>query len=137
MVAALPFFFCSSDDISWRYTDSVYECSVQQVGSHSSFMIGTQQNSPEDYGTKYLKHYYDSLVIKKITVLFVVRDMRNLLTSVQMYLQIFQWLASMPVELEGYIRPGCTILTVFITMPKFMWAKVVNYWMFLFFIFNF
>ncbi|KAM4126689.1 hypothetical protein ACJW30_02G033600 [Castanea mollissima] len=38
--------------------------------------------------------------------------------------QIFQWLANMPVELEGYIRPGCTILTVFITMPKFMWAKL-------------
>ncbi|KAK9139495.1 hypothetical protein Scep_009176 [Stephania cephalantha] len=39
-------------------------------------------------------------------------------------LQIFQWLASMPVELEGYIRPGCTILTVFITMPPFMWKKL-------------
>ncbi|KAK9137065.1 hypothetical protein Sjap_007659 [Stephania japonica] len=38
--------------------------------------------------------------------------------------QIFQWLASMPVELEGYIRPGCTILTVFITMPPFMWKKL-------------
>lgn len=40
-------------------------------------------------------------------------------------LQIFQWLASMPVELEGYIRPGCTILTVFIAMPNFMWMKVM------------
>ncbi|KAI7741051.1 hypothetical protein M8C21_021795 [Ambrosia artemisiifolia] len=38
--------------------------------------------------------------------------------------QIFQWLASMPVELEGYIRPGCTILTVFIAMPRFMWLKL-------------
>ncbi|KAJ0092186.1 hypothetical protein Patl1_25532 [Pistacia atlantica] len=38
--------------------------------------------------------------------------------------QIFQWLASMPVELEGYIRPGCTILTVFIAMPKIMWVKL-------------
>uniref|UniRef100_A0A2N9ETS0 SBP-type domain-containing protein n=1 Tax=Fagus sylvatica TaxID=28930 RepID=A0A2N9ETS0_FAGSY len=38
--------------------------------------------------------------------------------------QIFQWLANMPVELEGYIRPGCTILTVFIAMPKFMWVKL-------------
>lgn len=42
-----------------------------------------------------------------------------------MFLQIFQWLASMPVELEGYIRPGCIILTVFIAMPKFMWMKVM------------
>ena len=40
-------------------------------------------------------------------------------------LQIFQWLATMPVELEGYIRPGCTILTVFIAMPSFMWMKVM------------
>ncbi|CAE6109265.1 unnamed protein product [Arabidopsis arenosa] len=38
--------------------------------------------------------------------------------------QIFQWLANMPVELEGYIRPGCTILTVFIAMPEIMWAKL-------------
>ncbi|XP_076929997.1 squamosa promoter-binding-like protein 7 [Bidens hawaiensis] len=38
--------------------------------------------------------------------------------------QIFQWLSSMPVELEGYIRPGCTILTIFIAMPRFMWLKI-------------
>ncbi|XP_076932951.1 squamosa promoter-binding-like protein 7, partial [Bidens hawaiensis] len=38
--------------------------------------------------------------------------------------QIFQWLANMPVELEGYIRPGCTILTIFIAMPRFMWIKL-------------
>ncbi|KAK6930089.1 SBP domain, partial [Dillenia turbinata] len=38
--------------------------------------------------------------------------------------QIFQWLASMPVELEGYIRPGCTILTMFIAMPNVMWLKL-------------
>ena len=41
-----------------------------------------------------------------------------------MHLQIFQWLASMPVELEGYIRPGCTILTIFIAMPNIMWINV-------------
>ncbi|GMI70351.1 SQUAMOSA PROMOTER BINDING PROTEIN-LIKE 7, squamosa promoter binding protein-like 7 [Hibiscus trionum] len=38
--------------------------------------------------------------------------------------QIFEWLANMPVELEGYIRPGCTILTVFISMPEYMWMKL-------------
>lgn len=38
--------------------------------------------------------------------------------------QIFQWLASMPIELEGYIRPGCTILTAFVSMPQFMWMKL-------------
>ncbi|WOL03341.1 hypothetical protein Cni_G12061 [Canna indica] len=38
--------------------------------------------------------------------------------------QILHWLASMPVELEGYIRPGCTFLTAFISMPDFMWEKL-------------
>ncbi|KAG8085543.1 hypothetical protein GUJ93_ZPchr0010g9370 [Zizania palustris] len=37
---------------------------------------------------------------------------------------IFEWLSSMPVELEGYIRPGCTILTVFVAMPQNMWNKL-------------
>ncbi|XP_057805979.1 LOW QUALITY PROTEIN: squamosa promoter-binding-like protein 7 [Salvia miltiorrhiza] len=41
-------------------------------------------------------------------------------------LQIFQWLASMPVELEGYIRPGCTILTAFIAMPKPVWHELLE-----------
>ncbi|PIN06660.1 hypothetical protein CDL12_20788 [Handroanthus impetiginosus] len=41
-------------------------------------------------------------------------------------LQIFQWLASMPIELEGYIRPGCTILTAFIAMPKPVWLKLLK-----------
>ncbi|KAK7245729.1 hypothetical protein RIF29_40578 [Crotalaria pallida] len=40
--------------------------------------------------------------------------------------QIFQWLASMPLELEGYIRPGCTILTTFIAMPKTMWKNLLE-----------
>ncbi|CAI9765898.1 unnamed protein product [Fraxinus pennsylvanica] len=40
--------------------------------------------------------------------------------------QVFEWLASMPVELEGYIRPGCTILTAFVVMPKFMWVKLLE-----------
>ncbi|KAI8561527.1 hypothetical protein RHMOL_Rhmol04G0347100 [Rhododendron molle] len=75
-------------------------CHAPPVGSHSSFMIGILQSSPDDSGTKYLQHCYYSL--------------------------IFQWLASMPVELEGYIRPGCTILTVFIAMPNFMWVKLLE-----------
>ncbi|KAL0348743.1 UNVERIFIED_CONTAM: Squamosa promoter-binding-like protein 7 [Sesamum angustifolium] len=40
--------------------------------------------------------------------------------------QIFQWLANMPIELEGYIRPGCTILTAFFAMPKPTWVKLLE-----------
>ncbi|KAK4425781.1 Squamosa promoter-binding-like protein 7 [Sesamum alatum] len=40
--------------------------------------------------------------------------------------QIFQWLANMPIELEGYIRPGCTILTAFIAMPRPTWVKLLE-----------
>jgi hypothetical protein len=46
------------------------------------------------------------------------------------HLQILQWLSNMPVELEGYIRSGCTILTLFIAMPQSMWDKVVCTYLF-------
>ncbi|XP_002991065.2 squamosa promoter-binding-like protein 7, partial [Selaginella moellendorffii] len=42
--------------------------------------------------------------------------------------QIMEWLANMPVELEGYIRSGCTILTLFIAMPQSLWAKLEEDW---------
>lgn len=41
-------------------------------------------------------------------------------------LQILEWLSNMPVDLEGYIRSGCTILTVFISMPQPMWEEVID-----------
>lgn len=96
--------------------------SAPLVGFHSSFMIGTLQSSLEDSGIKYLKDYYYSLVHKRTLTLFLNRV---LWVDWHITLQIFQWLASMPVELEGYIRPGCTILTVFVAMPTFKWGKVM------------
>jgi hypothetical protein len=44
------------------------------------------------------------------------------------HVQILQWLSNMPVELEGYIRSGCTILTLFIAMPQSMWDKLYADW---------
>ncbi|KAH9574319.1 hypothetical protein CY35_01G050400 [Sphagnum magellanicum] len=42
--------------------------------------------------------------------------------------QILEWLSNMPVELEGYIRSGCTILTLFIAMPQSMWDELYVDW---------
>eukprot|EP00249_Psilotum_nudum_P021790 c28247_g2_i2 orf=387-3470(+) len=42
--------------------------------------------------------------------------------------QIFEWLSNMPVELEGYIRSGCIILTFFLTMPRLTWRKLNDEW---------
>lgn len=62
-VSHISFFPLSSlEELYWRFTDTVYDFSVHQVGSRLSFTIGTQQNSLEDCDTKYLKHYYCSLV---------------------------------------------------------------------------
>jgi hypothetical protein len=41
-------------------------------------------------------------------------------------LQILEWLSNMPVDLEGYIRSGCTILTLFVSMPQSMWEEVMD-----------
>lgn len=42
--------------------------------------------------------------------------------------QILEWLSNMPVDLEGYIRSGCTILTLFVSMPQFMWEELNADW---------
>nr|XP_024372071.1 squamosa promoter-binding-like protein 9 isoform X2 [Physcomitrium patens] len=42
--------------------------------------------------------------------------------------QILEWLSNMPVDLEGYIRSGCTILTLFISMPQSMWEGLNADW---------
>lgn len=47
------------------------------------------------------------------------------LTKWTLILQILEWLSNMPVDLEGYIRSGCTILTLFVAMPQQMWDNVL------------
>ncbi|WJX27106.1 Squamosa promoter-binding-like protein 7 [Trifolium repens] len=41
-------------------------------------------------------------------------------------LRIFQWLANMPGELEGCIRPVCPVLTIFIAVPNIMWINLLK-----------
>ncbi|CAM6105335.1 unnamed protein product [Calypogeia fissa] len=38
--------------------------------------------------------------------------------------QILEWLAHRPSDMESYIRPGCTVLTVFLSMPRKAWVEV-------------
>jgi hypothetical protein len=38
--------------------------------------------------------------------------------------QIDEWLAHRPSDLESYIKPGCVVLTVFLSMPKSGWVEL-------------
>ncbi|CAI5465260.1 unnamed protein product [Closterium sp. Yama58-4] len=38
--------------------------------------------------------------------------------------QILEWLSCMPSDLEGYIRPGCTHLTLFARLPAHAWSQM-------------
>ncbi|KAF8377970.1 hypothetical protein HHK36_031359 [Tetracentron sinense] len=38
--------------------------------------------------------------------------------------QIFNWLSHSPSEMESYIRPGCVILSVYISMPSAAWEQL-------------
>lgn len=40
---------------------------------------------------------------------------------------MLEWLDHLPTEMEGYIRPGCIILTIFICMPIHAWEKVLHW----------
>ncbi|PON73252.1 SBP-box transcription factor [Trema orientale] len=38
--------------------------------------------------------------------------------------QIFNWLSNSPSEMESYIRPGCVILSVYVSMPSASWEQL-------------
>lgn len=95
--------------------------SVPQDAYPSSYMTGILQNFLDDFATKYFLTAVKNLFRRACN--FLARPLQLNWIYI-LILQIFEWLAGMPVELEGYIRPGCTILTVFIAMPQFMWEKV-------------
>ncbi|KAH9302124.1 hypothetical protein KI387_013707, partial [Taxus chinensis] len=40
--------------------------------------------------------------------------------------QIIEWLSQSPSDIESYIRPGCVILSIYISMPCFAWEQLVN-----------
>ncbi|WOH13729.1 hypothetical protein DCAR_0933240 [Daucus carota subsp. sativus] len=38
--------------------------------------------------------------------------------------QIFNWLGQSPSEMESYIRPGCVVLSIYISMPSSAWEQL-------------
>lgn len=111
-------------------------CSTQGIqNNHSdSFTASgeTQADAEKDnFKNSHSPSYYDnksalSSVCPTGRISFKLYDWNPAEFPRRLRHQIFQWLASMPVELEGYIRPGCTILTVFVAMPTFKWGKLLD-----------
>ncbi|KAF5760015.1 putative transcription factor SBP family [Helianthus annuus] len=38
--------------------------------------------------------------------------------------QVYNWLSQSPSEMEGYIRPGCVVLTIYLSMPSSSWDQL-------------
>ncbi|XVF74038.1 hypothetical protein PTKIN_Ptkin13bG0029600 [Pterospermum kingtungense] len=38
--------------------------------------------------------------------------------------QIYNWLSNSPSEMESYIRPGCVVLSVYVSMPSVAWEQL-------------
>ncbi|XP_010323003.1 squamosa promoter-binding-like protein 7 isoform X2 [Solanum lycopersicum] len=111
---------CSTQGIQNNHSDSFTASGETQVDAEK-----------ENYKNSHSPSYYDnksalSSVCPTGRISFKLYDWNPAEFPRRLRHQIFQWLASMPVELEGYIRPGCTILTVFVAMPTFKWGKLLE-----------
>ncbi|XAR57146.1 hypothetical protein NMG60_11025183 [Bertholletia excelsa] len=107
--------------------------SIQNDGGVSFMALGEAQIEGEKDGSKYARSSPNSDSKSTLSAMchtgrisFKLYDWNPAEFPRRLRQQIFQWLSSMPVELEGYIRPGCTILTIFIAMPNFMWSKLLE-----------
>ncbi|XP_076942603.1 squamosa promoter-binding-like protein 14 [Bidens hawaiensis] len=38
--------------------------------------------------------------------------------------QVYNWLSQSPSEIEGYIRPGCVVLSIYLSMPSSSWDQL-------------
>ncbi|KAL8233142.1 hypothetical protein R6Q57_002920 [Mikania cordata] len=38
--------------------------------------------------------------------------------------QVYNWLSQSPSEMEGYIRPGCVVLSIYLSMPSSSWDQL-------------
>nr|XP_043617747.1 squamosa promoter-binding-like protein 14 [Erigeron canadensis] len=38
--------------------------------------------------------------------------------------QVYNWLSQSPSEMEGYIRPGCVVLSIYLSMPSSFWDQL-------------
>ncbi|KAK9075194.1 hypothetical protein SSX86_003515 [Deinandra increscens subsp. villosa] len=38
--------------------------------------------------------------------------------------QVYNWLSQSPSEMEGYIRPGCVVLSIYLSMPPSSWDQL-------------
>jgi hypothetical protein len=48
----------------------------------------------------------------------------NLNCLLSYLVQIVNWLKHSPTEMEGYIRPGCLVLSMYLSMPAIAWDEV-------------
>lgn len=107
---------------------------LEQAQTNSPLSFAASTGAPIDDRTNNSKSTFSTTICDKKTsysstcptgrISFKLYDWNPAEFPRRLRHQIFQWLANMPVELEGYIRPGCTILTVFIAMPQYMWEKL-------------
>ncbi|KAK4753167.1 hypothetical protein SAY87_021965 [Trapa incisa] len=113
---------CSASEFQTvNHTDSA----VSFIASRDIQLIGTKDNPKHALSPSYCdnRSTYTS-VCPTGRISFKLYDWNPAEFPRRLRLQVFQWLSSMPVELEGYIRPGCTFLTMFVAMPKIMWGML-------------
>nr|QTM66375.1 squamosa promoter-binding-like protein SPL5 [Osmanthus fragrans] len=96
------------------------------AASGETHVDGEKENPKQKYSLSFENKSAFSSVCPAGRISFKLYDWNPAEFPRRLRHQIFEWLASMPVELEGYIRPGCTILTAFIAMPKLMWFEVLE-----------
>ncbi|KAK4744375.1 hypothetical protein SAY87_010687 [Trapa incisa] len=113
---------CSAPEFQTvNHTDSA----VSIISSQDVQLIGPKDNPKHSLSQSYCdKRSTYTSVCPTGRISFKLYDWNPAEFPRRLRLQVFQWLSSMPVELEGYIRPGCTFLTMFIAMPKIMWGML-------------
>eukprot|EP00262_Sarcandra_glabra_P018726 TRINITY_DN682_c0_g2_i1.p1 TRINITY_DN682_c0_g2~~TRINITY_DN682_c0_g2_i1.p1 ORF type:complete len:1086 (-),score=197.20 TRINITY_DN682_c0_g2_i1:605-3862(-) len=91
------------------------------VGPHLPYQAGYTSSSGSDHSPSSSNSDIQDRTGRIIFKLFD-KDPSNIPGTIRT--QILNWLSHSPSEMESYIRPGCVVLSVYVSMRSFVWEEL-------------
>ncbi|CAM6077331.1 unnamed protein product [Sphagnum tenellum] len=112
-------------------TPDLLTCPLQREVGHSSFGCASGVPAPTDHrlpvSRELIPKSTDSSLMwknptRRISLKLFDRTPEDLPHNLRM--QIDAWLEHRPTDMESYIKPGCVVLTIYVSMPHSAWVEL-------------
>ena len=66
------------------------------------------------------------VIFYSLNIILIIDGAHRIVEAFEIFaLQILDWLSHSPTDIEGYIRPGCIVLTIYLRLNNALWEEVL------------